>query len=248
MGPRRLFITNSSVRKEGLKYIFNNGLCAKSIVAVTLSEKHLASFSAVQGGNLQKPQNHELLLPFEFFSQMIDTVRCPFQPNALEELPPRPLRLASFITEHCEPIILRLLFSITEVAPVHCEPNLSDGFIGLHGQGQGLAAEWVDGSSSRTQSKWHKSKCYEIPTLHMMYSWFDRKSPLEHTEAVQEAWIKYRFLFRSIDWIPLSCMMCWNKGSCEMFKNAQNVLKASARACTVGTSHKPMLRWLMSRL
>ena len=62
---------------------------------------------------------------------------------------------------------------------------------------------------------------YEIPTLHMMYSWFDRKSQLEHTEAVQEAWIKYRFLFRSIDWIPLSCMMCWNKGLCEMFKNAQ---------------------------
>ena len=67
-----------------------------------------------------------------------DTDECPFHRTTLEELPPRPLRLVSFITEPQQ----------------HSELNLCDGFIDLHCRGQGLAAQSVDGSALRTHVKW----------------------------------------------------------------------------------------------
>ena len=93
---------------------------------------------------------------FMFFSRVIDTNECHFQlPTTLEELPPRPLRLASFITEHCNPTRLhkaRLKNVLRRVKLDLFKLDLRDGFVDLHGRGQGLA-ECVDGSSLRTPSK-----------------------------------------------------------------------------------------------
>ena len=103
----------------------------------SLSEKKLAGFGASQGGNLPRPQDHgplHMLSLFVFLIRIIDTNKCPFQPNDFAGTSSRPLRLTSFITEHCD------------VERDHC-----DGFVYFHGRGQGLAAEW---SALRTQRKW----------------------------------------------------------------------------------------------
>ena len=68
----------------------------------------------------------------------------PFNPTTLEELPPRPLCLASFIAEHFELVLF------------HVELNLCDDFIDFDGWGQGLSAEWVDAAALRTPSNIEK--------------------------------------------------------------------------------------------
>ena len=85
------------------------------------------------------------------FSYVIDTNKCPFQPNDFAGTSSRPLRLASFITEPF----------LSHVELDHC-----DGFVYFRGRGQGLAAGWVDGSALRNRKKWTQTtSCAEIPAL-----------------------------------------------------------------------------------
>ena len=114
----------------------------------------MVGFGASQGGNLPRPQDHGPLhmLSLFVFSYMIDTNKRPFQPNDFGRTSSRPLRLASFITEHCELVLL------------HIELDHCDGFVYFHGRGQGLAAEWVDASVPGAQGTWTQTmRCCRNP-------------------------------------------------------------------------------------
>ena len=123
----------------------------KSQGASTRPEKR-----ASQGGDLPKPcKTRESgasahVVASCFSHAWVTQTDIPFNQTTLEELSPRPLCLASFITELCD-----LGAHILDRHPKK-ELDLCDGFVDLHGRGQGLAAEWVDGSARRTQENGNK--------------------------------------------------------------------------------------------
>ena len=135
VGPRcGRCITDSRMKKEVLKCIkqmLSNALRAKSIVVV--GEKGWQVLVRLREGTYQDHRNTSPLHMLSFFdafccfSQVLDTDKCHFQLSTKplwKNFPPRPLHLASFITE----LVRR-----------HVKLNFCDGFIDLHGRGQGLA-------------------------------------------------------------------------------------------------------------
>ena len=121
-------ITNSRVKI----YKASVQQCSACKIYSRCRRKRLAGFGASQGGNLPRPENQEPLHMLSLFVVLHTcwtqrNVLSTFNQSTLEELPPRPLRLASFITEHCEP------------GPCHVQRNLGDGLVDFHGRGQGLA-------------------------------------------------------------------------------------------------------------
>ena len=144
-------------KEEVLKYtkqMLSNALRAKSILVV-VGEK-VGRLWCVSGGNLPRRITSPLhmLLLFVVSPTRLTQTNVTFNQNTLEELPPKPLRLASFITQHC----VLVLF--------HVEHNHCDGFIDLHGRGQGLAAESIDGSHRKKPVKsTQTTKCCGNPKL-----------------------------------------------------------------------------------
>ena len=132
----------------------NDGLHANSLVAIREKVGRL---------RVGTYQDHRITGPctccrFMFFFirnwHKHDTNKCPFQPNDFAGTSSRPLRLVSFVNaclkEYCE--------------QPHVALDLCDGFVYFHGRGQGLAAEWVDGSALRTQRNWTQpTRCCRNP-------------------------------------------------------------------------------------
>ena len=159
--------------------MFSNALRA---IICSLSRCQRKSWQVLLRLRVGTYQEHRNSSPLHMLSLFVVSHTCLTQTNVtfsqstLEELPPRPLRLTTFITEHCELVLF------------HVELNLCDGFIDLHGRGQGLAAEWVDGSALRTHVKsTQTTKCCRSP--HFTTWWYRCfVGPTVAFAAVPEPW------------------------------------------------------------